>query len=324
MADFCARADAGRMALDRVRLGDLIRWHQAGTVARWQVLERGGTDADIARMVRRHELAQVYPGVDVNHNGPLTAAQRRWTAVLARWPAALARETALGEDAGGVLHLAVDRHRRVDPLPGVEIHRTTDFRARVDWPSSPPQVRAAEAVIDTMVARLDEADVAAAFAVLARACFRRTTPARVARALAGRQRVRHRAMITALLEDRRTGACSVLERAYLRDVERAHGLPHGERQVRSAATGARTEQDVRYPAYDLVVELDGLTHYDAAATRDSDARRDLAEHAVSGALTIRVTHGLVCGDPCTTAAWIAEILRRRGWAGEIKRCPRCR
>ena len=311
------------MALDTVRLSDLLRWHQSGTVARRQVLELGGSDADIARMLRRKELVQVHPGVYVDHTGPLTPSQRRWVAVLARWPAALWRESALGEPTGGTIHLAVDRHRNADPLPGVAIHRMTDLHGRTDWRTTPPQIRAPQAVIDTMVARLDEGDVAGAYAVLTRACFRRTTPDRIAAALARRSRVRHRRMIADLVEDRRTGACSVLERGYLHRVERAHGLPRGRRQRLSTATGARTDQDVRYEKYGLVVELNGRSIHDNPDSWDADARRGLAELAVSGALTVPVTYGLVFRDACRTAGWIAVILQRLGWTGELRRCPDC-
>lgn len=311
------------MALDTRRLDDLLRWHQSGVIARRQIQELGGTDADIARMLRRRELVQVHPGVYVNHNGPLTPSQRRWVPVLARWPAALARESALGEKTD-VLHLAVDRQRNVDPLPGVEIHRVTDLQRRVDWRATPPQLRVNEAVIDTMVARLSEDDVAGAFAVLTRACFRRTDPERIARALARRTRVPHRRMISALLEDRRTGACSVLERGYLTRVERAHGLPRGERQVRSTATGARTDQDVRYRKYGVVVELNGRSIHDNPESWDNDARRGLAELAISDAVTAAVTYGLVFGDECRTARWIGAILNKRGWPGRVTPCPRCR
>jgi hypothetical protein len=314
---------AGRMTLDSRRLDDLLRWHQSGVVARRQVLELGGTDADIARMLRRHELTQAHPGVYVDHNGPLTPSQRLWVPVLARWPAALAQESALGENSNGPLHLAVDRDRHVDPLPGVEIHRVTDLRGRVDWRTMPPQMRVDEAVIDTMVARLDEDDVAEAFAVFARACFRRTNPERIARTLARRARVRHRRMITALVEDRRTGACSVLERGYLHRVERPHGLPRGNRQFRSTASGSATDQDVRYDEYGVVVELDGRTHYDSAASRDADAKRDLAELATAEALTARVTYGLVFGGQCATARWVGAVLAKRGWAGVLRQCPNC-
>ncbi|KAA1419691.1 hypothetical protein F0U44_12360 [Nocardioides humilatus] len=274
-------------------------------------------------MLRRHELVQALPGVYVNHNGPLTLQQREWVAVLARWPAALARESALGLAPRGVIHLAVDRDRQVGRLPGVEIHRVAGLDRRVDWRTAPPRIRVDDAVIDTMIVRLDADDTAGAFALLAEACFRRTNAERVARALAARGRVRHRRLITELVEDRRTGACSVLERGYLQRVERAHGLPRGERQVRSSASGRSTSRDVTYEEFGLVVELDGSTHFESYAARDADAHRDLGELAQAGALTARVTYGLVFGGQCATARSIAAILRRLGWIGELDRCPRC-
>jgi hypothetical protein len=309
--------------LDLVRFDDLLRWHQSGVVARRQILELGGTDKDIARMLRRKQLVQVHPGVYVDHTGPLTANQRRWVAVLARWPAALARESALGEPTAGVIHLAVDRDRKVDPLPGVEIHRMTDLQRRTDWRATPPQIRPHESVVDTMVAKLDEDDVAEAFAVLARACFRHTNPDRIARALVGRRRVRHRRIITGLVEDFRTGACSVLERGYLYRVERAHGLPRGRRQRPSSTTGGPTFQDVRYEAFGVVVELRGRSIHDNPRSWDEDAERDLAELAVGDAVTAPVTYGLVFREGCRTARWIGAILKRHGWPGEVEPCPDC-
>ncbi len=287
------------------------------------MLEAGGGDDDIDRMLRRRELVPLHPGVYVDHNGPLTLRQRAWAAVLARWPAALARESALGEPST-VVHLAVDRQRNIDPLPGTQIHRTTDFTGRVEWHARPPQVRTAEAVIDTVIARLADDDVAAAFAVLTRACFRRTSVERVARALEQRSRVPHRRLIEALVDDLRSSACSVLERGYLHRVERAHGLPRGTRQRPSTATGRRTHQDVRYESFGTIVELDGRSHTETAEARDADARRDLAELAVAGAVTGRVTYGLVFGEPCATARRVAAVLQRNGWTGQPTTCPRCR
>jgi hypothetical protein len=46
-----------------------------------------------------------------------------------------------------------------------------------------------------------------------------------------------RASLVGVLRDVAEGAYSVLERRYLRDVERAHGLPAGRRQVRASHDG---------------------------------------------------------------------------------------
>ncbi len=69
----------------------------------------------------------------------------------------------------------------------------------------------------------------------------------------GRSRLTHRRLLANVLGDVAAGAQSALEIEYLRDVERAHGLPDGERQQPSG----RTWQDVRYRRFSTIVELDG-------------------------------------------------------------------
>lgn len=163
-------------------------------------------------------------------------------------------------------------------------------------------------------------EVAAAYAVLtATAHSRLTTPDRLLDALGRRDRIAERPTIQAMLEDLRDGACSVLERGYLHRVERPHGLPRGDRQRTSLATGARTVRDVTYGRFGLVDELDGREIHDNARSWDDDARRDLAELATSDLLTARVTYGLVFREQCATARRLAEILRRLGWRGEFTR-----
>lgn len=66
-------------------------------------------------------------------------------------------------------------------------------------------------------------------AVLADACQdRRTSAARLATALDAHPRLRQRRLLEEVLADVAVGALSPLERRYLRDVERAHGLPGQE------------------------------------------------------------------------------------------------
>lgn len=295
-----------------------------GVISRRQVLADGGTDSDIARLLRRRELTYVHRGVYVNHSGRLTQAQRHWAAVLAFWPAALAHASALPDPPATVVHVAVDPARHLRPLPRIVLHRTPDFEHRAELDRSPPAIRLEHALIDVVSGDLRADDIAAAFAGLARVCgSRRTTPQRLSRALATRRRVPGRRMLEALLSDLQNGACSVLERGYLHRVERAHGLPRGERQTRSTATGRATFQDVRYSGQGVVVELDGRAFHDSPRDRDRDALRDLAELSRSDVVTTRVTYGMVYGDACRTALLIGDVLRRRGWSGRPRCCPAC-
>lgn len=59
------------LAADDHRLSSLLAF-QDGVVSRTQVLECGYQPHDIRRLVRRREWVIVFPGVYVNHTGPLT------------------------------------------------------------------------------------------------------------------------------------------------------------------------------------------------------------------------------------------------------------
>ena len=74
--------------MDAAELGRILH-RQEHVLSRAQVVALGGTDNDIARMLRRREWAQVHPGVYVDHTGPLTRDQHEWAAVLYCAPAAL-------------------------------------------------------------------------------------------------------------------------------------------------------------------------------------------------------------------------------------------
>ncbi|MDQ6522325.1 hypothetical protein RB608_01875 [Nocardioides sp. LHD-245] len=306
------------------RLEVILRREQDGVVTRGQLLDLGGTDHDIARMTRRRELRQVEPGVYVDHTGVLTRRQREWVALFAYAPAALSHESAMPGGEPSMIHVCVGPDRTLRPIAGVVVHRSAHLASRVDWRRRPPRMVPPHATIDVLEARIRADDVAGAYAALTRACFTREVVPRMLRAaLAERVKVTRRALVAGMIDDLEQGACSVLERGYLHLVERAHGLPGGRRQHISRATGSRTDQDLRHEEYGVVIELDGRAYHDGARARDDDARRDLAEVATSDAITLRVTYGLVFGDPCRTALWVARVLQRRGWTGAPRSCPRC-
>lgn len=85
-----------------------------------------------------------------------------------------------------------------------------------------------------------------------------------------RSNLRWRAEILAAAEDVAGGAQSALERRYLVDVERAHGLPVGSRQ---RAVG-RTRRDVYYDGCATTVEFDGRAIHRSAAATWRDRKRD--------------------------------------------------
>ena len=114
------------------------------------------------------------------------------------------------------------------------------------------------------------------------------------------------------------GIHSVLEYRYLRDVERAHGLPRSRHQVRVVIDGRSAYRDAYYEEYRLAVELDGrLAHPDEERRRDR--QRDNKAGA-QGIQTTRYDWQDVYGHACETAVLQAQILRRRGWSGTPRPC----
>ena len=118
-----------------------------------------------------------------------------------------------------------------------------------------------------------------------------------------------------------TGCQSPLESSYLRQVERAHGLPHGVRQRRVTIGSRRSYDDVRYETCGVIVELDGEQHV-APVARAQDAARDNSRVA-SGMLVLRYGWAAVAFSPCRVAAEVAYVLRNLGWQGQPRACPRC-
>jgi hypothetical protein len=301
---------------------------QAGVISRRQVLEAELGEHGIRRKVRRREWAVVHPGVYVDHTGPLTFLQRCWAAVLFAWPAALCDRTALRlEDGPGrhgrsdddPIHVAVPLSRRVRPPPGVREHRVADLSRKVRWNASPPRVRIEHVVIDLAAAASSELDTIGELADAVRS--RRTTPDRLLESLHGRAKIARRAFLEAVIRDLRDGTCSVLEHAFLTRVERAHGLPVGERQVLASSRGT-IYRDVLYEAFRTVVELDGHTHHSSLRDRDRDLDRDL-DAALDDLLTVRLGWGQVLTRGCQTAAKLGVLLRSRGWDGVPVPCALC-
>jgi hypothetical protein len=309
------------VGLDTEELEHLLTRVQDGVVSRRQLRELGACDHDIVRLVRRRDLVPVHPGVFVAHTGDLTWVERAWVAVLACWPAALSHQSALPHaPSHGLIHVAIDHRRSVRAPTRVVVHRMADFDERTNWMLSPPRVRLEHAAVDVALTKTSAADK---FRVLADACqTRETTAGAIVEALATRRRVTDRGLLVELLHDLETGACSVLEREWLR-LEAAHGLPAANRQRPDRLGGHTVHRDAPYDDFGVKIELDGRAYHDNARARDRDADRDLDTLVADESLSVRLTYGQVFDRGCETIAKVAALLRRRGWPGPFVRCPDC-
>lgn len=294
---------------------------QSGVVARRQLIAAGLGDPDVRRLVRNRRLVPVFRGVYVDHTGPLSWLNRAWAAVLYHEGSALCGRSAL-ELGGHPIHVALPAGRKGARLPGVVLHQLRNLESRVQWNRSPSRLRIEEAVLDVAgAARTTSEAVAVVSDVVGR---RATTPMRVLAALEARARSPRGVELRRILADAAAGSCSVLERAYLVSVERAHGLPNGSRQHRAlAADGSTLYRDVLYREWGVAVELDGVVWHSDSTSRARDMTRDL-EAAVSGITTIRLGWSQVEDQPCRTAAQVGRVLAARGWRGTLRSCgPAC-
>ena len=318
--------------MDTVAIEHLLRV-QDGVVARRQALACKASDNDIERLLRRREWAVVHPGVYVTHTGPLPWRQQAWAALLAVEPAALAGPSALrvhglrsgpgvgrpGAAEERTIHVVVDRDRHVKAPAGVVLTRRSNFADVALLHLSPPRLRLDEALVDVADAVGRESD---AVAVLADACQQgRTTPERLLAVVLSRSRLRHRRLLVELLSDVSVGVRSVLERRFVRDVERPHALPTGRRQRRVVTSRGPRYRDVEYPEQRTVVELDGRLVHSAPDVQWQDLERDV-DAAISGETTVRLGWVHVA-QPCRTAAVLARLLGGQGWRGAEPCSPAC-
>ena len=185
---------------------------------------------------------------------------------------------------------------------------------------SPPRTSVEETVLDLVQLAPSFDDVCG---WVTKACGKRlTTEEKLRTAVAMRKKMRWRAELDDVLTAAASGIHSVLEYRYLRDVERAHGLPRSRHQVRVVIEGKVAYRDTYYEEYQAAVELDGrLAHPDEERWRDS--HRDNQADA-RGVQTARYSWRDIYAHPCETALLQARILRRRGWRGIPKPCsPAC-
>jgi len=306
------------------RIAELAR-SQAGAISRRQLLAAEISTKKIAKRLERRRWQQLHRGVYAVFSGPPGRETSLWAAVLrAGDGAVLSHETAaelhgLIDTPAEAIYVCIPSTRRIRTA-GI-IVRTSSRTGQATQPNrDPPRTTVEETVLDLahLARTFDDA-----CGWITKACGRRlTTEEKLRAVLAQRKKMRWRTELDDVLAAAGDGIHSVLEYRYLRDVERAHGLPRSRHQVRVVIDGRVVYRDVYYEQYQVAVELDGrLAHPDDERWRDS--QRDI-KAGVQGVYTCRYGWRDVVAHACETALVQAQILRSRGWRGTPKPCsPRC-
>lgn len=305
---------------------DPTAWHallrrQEGAVSRGQLLARGWSRGAITARLAARRWQRPIPGVYVTFTGPLPLLTKLWVALLHAGPGTvLSHETAasrwqLVPHAGsGPIHVTVPHTRGARSRRGLVVHRS---RTPIVPFGSPPCTSVARTVVDLCAVTQRRSEISALLGRVAQQ--HRSALEEVGRLAAARRTLPHRSEVLAALADVSGGAHSPLERYFLIDVERAHGLPVGTRQ--RSVDGAW--QDVSYRDQTTTVELDGRAVHQPIGTAWRDMARDNAA-AVRGEVTLRYGWQDVRERPCAVALEVATVLRARGWTGVPKPCgPSC-
>jgi hypothetical protein len=297
---------------------------QRGVIASWQASLAELGPRRMEALAHAGRWQRLHYGVYASFTGEPPRSAVLWAAVLRAGPQAiLSHETAAELDGlldkpSKLLHVTIPESQRIRPIAGFALHRSSRILEARDPCRLPPRTIIEETVLDLAQEATSFDDV---ISLLARACQRRLTfPVLLRRGVEMRVRMRWRADILQALEDVADGVESPLEYRYLRDVERAHGLPPAERQVYAAQGGRLIRRDVCYREYGVVVELDGSISH--AHRRLQDNRRDNAA-AARGVITLRYGWPDVTELRCKTAAEVGEALSRRGWPGPLSSCRHC-
>lgn len=297
---------------------------QDGVISREQALGNGLSSSAVDRLVRDGFWIRLARGVYLTAPVPPPWAALAWSGVLLGGDVAR-----LGGMAAAHLHgLVTEPPSRLDVLvphaaaiPRVlgpwDFHRERTGARQPRTVGSPPRLTIEDTVLDLIGD--PDCNVREVVNWLTIAVnSRRTTAKRILQTAEHRHFLPRRAMVVRTLADVAVGARSPIEVDYLNLVERAHGLPRGRRQ----ASRRRTEVDVLYEEFGLLVELDGRIGHEGMG-RFRDMRRDNASTS-DGLATLRYGKADVFGIPCEVAIEVGQNLMRRGWEGPGHPCELCR
>lgn len=299
----------------------LAAW-QAGVVTAEQAAAFDITRGPVTRLIRDGRWRRVTKGLYYASERTPDWNALAWSGILLGGP-----EARLGGEAAGHLFGLNKPPRLIE----VMVPWTSVLKERESWRfvrerpgvrsarsvGCPPRLSVEDTVIDLAERATDEQVIALVTGAVQN---RLTTAGRLRRTVAARSRLRHRHLFGDLLTDVAAGVHSPLELNYARDVERAHGLPRGKRQLRSRR--GSYYRDVTYEEFQLIVELDGRLGHDGLG-RFRDMRRDNLA-ILMGQLTLRYGWFDVVDRPCQVAWEVAAVLAARGWTAVPSRCHRCR
>jgi hypothetical protein len=300
---------------------------QRGILACSQVAEHGLDPEWLKTRVRRGDWQRLQRGVYATFTGRPSREAEMWAALLRVGieDAVLSHYTAaerhgLPAEPNQSIHVAVPRNRRpahFKKIPGVVIHRS-DVIVASRHPSKLPRcTRIEDTILDIL--KITKGFDAKYDWVCRAIGDRLTTPDRILASLSERGKYPDRANVRLMLGCAAEGIMSWLELQWANGVERPHGLPAAQRQVRVAQETGNRYLDNLYEPFRLCVELDGRAAH-PASEQGRDKERDRQNLVRYGIVTMRYeTKDLYdAAHRCTAAAEVASYLSAHGADGQAE------
>jgi hypothetical protein len=255
---------------------------QCGVLTRNQLRAYGVADSQVRAAVAAQRWRSIGRHVVVLHNGPLTAAQRHWVAVLLPGkPCALAAASAA--TAAGLrgfeperVHVVVRHATHVAAPTWVKLHESRRFSAAdIHHIEGLPTTSAARSIVDA--ATWSPWPRRACVFLCAAVQQRVATATRLETELAMAGPVRHAAIMRVILGDIGGGGHTLAE-IDLAAIARRAGLAAPRRQVlRREPNGRVRYVDAEFDLPDgtaLVVEIDGAVHLNPEVWSDDMSRQN--------------------------------------------------
>jgi very-short-patch-repair endonuclease len=282
---------------------------RSGVITRAEACAVVSLDA-LEYALRSGQLVPMHRGIYASE--PISAHMRCRAALMyCGVPAALSHTTALAVwrllDDAGPIHLTTTPGRLITGA-GLVVHRSagfasTDVRRRGGLPVTTLE----QSIVDSWSVLPGERRREPVIRAVA---GRRTTPARIRRALDRRRSLAQREVLARLLHLLEIGCHSPLEMWGYEQVFTGPGMPDFRRQVRVRLEGRTAYLDV-YAEDEMVnFELDGRDGHVSPADRERDLRRDAALAAM-GILVVRFTHYRLTHEPEAVRREILAILAAR-------------
>jgi hypothetical protein len=239
---------------------------------------------------------------------------RWWQALFEVGPSAVLDGISALQAAGlrtidsDLIHVAVPKSVTPHGCRGVRVHETRRYRLADISTSGIPRMRPATAAVHGALWARTNSE--AALIIVASVQQGLVSVPDLAAAVAEVKRDKRRGLLRGLLWDVSDGIESFSELQFSKMLLE-YGLPEPSRQLVVRTPSGRVRFDNVWDRYQVLVEIDGAQHLDAASSvRDAFKQNEVA---IDGMAVLRIPNFALRADPVPFLRQLGEALTARGW-----------